>query len=381
VNQIWLSKYDSFEFSPNTTMPRTSKRSNQHQQEDSSRRQSAREEGAISSYTMASRRLRSGSAGILESLPTASSSSSIQQQPRASNVNAAALTTHHNAASSTSKRQRSHNTQEQSRSKKQKSWEDCSTEEDELSPAEEAQHGIRSNSISTVTPSSAMLVSRVTSAVDPNTTGQVLALELESPNTTQHNRLMNHQQQQSLPPGVVDLYSSSTRRSFCMCGEDHCSSESLTASFLSTYGQEYYDYLRQLDGGGGRLLQRMMNTMQEDEDRDDTSSEGSRSTTLESSPSPDNYHRESPPPIILGSPYEDDDLGALEGRNDMTPKVRAVVVDWLIEISEAFSLTPSTLQLAVALVDKSLGSDKFHIRREMVQCLGWYVIALLLCCV
>jgi hypothetical protein len=371
-------------------MPRCSK-------SDDNRQQSARGEAANTSTTMSSRLLRSGSsAGTLESLPTASSSFSTQQHqscvpPPASNVNSAAVTLTH-----TSKRQRnsSHsNIQEQSRSKKQKSWEECSTEEDEASPAsEQHQQGSRrhsNNNISTVTPSSAMLVSRVSSAVDSNTTR--LALEMENA-TAQHSRLISHprqRHQQSLPPGVVDLYSSpsTTTRPSCMCGEDHCSSESLTASFLSTYGQEYYDYLRDLDDGRPLSRQKIntTTTMAQHEDRDDTSSssEGSRSTLESSSPgNTTDYPRELPAlPPILGCPYEDDDLGALESRNDITPKMRAVLVDWMIEISEAFSLSPSTLQLAVALVDKSLASDNFHIQREMVQCLGWYVIRLAGCSV
>eukprot|EP00536_Pseudo-nitzschia_multiseries_P000108 jgi/Psemu1/177866/e_gw1.2.282.1 len=41
----------------------------------------------------------------------------------------------------------------------------------------------------------------------------------------------------------------------------------------------------------------------------------------------------------------------------LTPKMRSILIDWLIELSEHFSFGPSTLHLAVTLVDRVLASE------------------------
>lgn len=75
----------------------------------------------------------------------------------------------------------------------------------------------------------------------------------------------------------------------------------------------------------------------------------------------------------------------------LTRRMRSILMDWLIELAEEYKLQPSTLHLAATLVDKSLatakyqnsassfGSDStdnrgFIVEREMLQCLGWYVL-------
>ena len=75
----------------------------------------------------------------------------------------------------------------------------------------------------------------------------------------------------------------------------------------------------------------------------------------------------------------------------LTHKMRAILVDWLIELSVEYDLRPNTLHLAVALINKSLEcgkseedylyssqdsestdeSRRFIINKDMFQCLGW----------
>jgi hypothetical protein len=63
----------------------------------------------------------------------------------------------------------------------------------------------------------------------------------------------------------------------------------------------------------------------------------------------------------------------------LSEKMRAVLVDWLIELSEEYHLSPRTLHLAITLINRSLecGNDDesegepLVIDRDMFQCLGW----------
>jgi hypothetical protein len=102
-----------------------------------------------------------------------------------------------------------------------------------------------------------------------------------------------------------------------------------------------------------------------------------------------------------------DSLSTLEAQMDymdrqpfLTSEMRAILVDWLIELAEEYNLQPKTLHMAVALVDRSLacvtGADAqncnqcmtstdsasyddtsllskggFVVNREMLQCVGW----------
>lgn len=49
----------------------------------------------------------------------------------------------------------------------------------------------------------------------------------------------------TLPEGVIDLYSSQdVGNEVCNCGQDDCSSNATTSSFLRSYGKEYFQYLK-----------------------------------------------------------------------------------------------------------------------------------------
>jgi hypothetical protein len=91
-------------------------------------------------------------------------------------------------------------------------------------------------------------------------------------------------------------------------------------------------------------------------------------------------------------------VGAVEGAGDLefvdrqpylSVKMRAILMDWLVELSEEYNFSPKTLQLAVILVDKCLAcgppsgmlsssfdvesssASFFVVGREFLQCVGW----------
>ncbi|CAJ2661296.1 unnamed protein product [Trifolium pratense] len=55
-------------------------------------------------------------------------------------------------------------------------------------------------------------------------------------------------------------------------------------------------------------------------------------------------------------------------QQDITPSMRAILVDWLVEVSEGYKLQANTLYLTVYLIDWFL--SKNHIERQRLQLLG-----------
>ncbi|XP_027356046.1 cyclin-A2-2-like [Abrus precatorius] len=55
-------------------------------------------------------------------------------------------------------------------------------------------------------------------------------------------------------------------------------------------------------------------------------------------------------------------------QQDITPRMRGILVDWLVEVSEEYKLVPDTLYLTVNLIDRCL-STKF-IQKQRLQLLG-----------
>lgn len=56
------------------------------------------------------------------------------------------------------------------------------------------------------------------------------------------------------------------------------------------------------------------------------------------------------------------------GQADVTPKMRAILVDWLVDISLRFKLLPETLFLAIGTIDRVL--ERITIERDKLQLLG-----------
>ena len=55
-------------------------------------------------------------------------------------------------------------------------------------------------------------------------------------------------------------------------------------------------------------------------------------------------------------------------QNDINPKMRSVLLDWLIDVHYKFKLQPETLFLTVNLIDRYL--EKVVINRKKLQLIG-----------
>ena len=58
----------------------------------------------------------------------------------------------------------------------------------------------------------------------------------------------------------------------------------------------------------------------------------------------------------------------MSGQDDITPTMRAILIDWLIEVQENFELFHETLYLAVQLTDHYLAGSQ--VQREYLQLVG-----------
>lgn len=55
-------------------------------------------------------------------------------------------------------------------------------------------------------------------------------------------------------------------------------------------------------------------------------------------------------------------------QREITPRMRGVLIDWLVEVSEEYRLVPDTLYLTVNIVDRFLSQN--HIEKQSLQLLG-----------
>jgi hypothetical protein len=53
-------------------------------------------------------------------------------------------------------------------------------------------------------------------------------------------------------------------------------------------------------------------------------------------------------------------IGYMSSQNDINEKMRAILVDWLIEVHHKFKLLPETLFLTVNLIDRYLERQIIH---------------------
>lgn len=58
----------------------------------------------------------------------------------------------------------------------------------------------------------------------------------------------------------------------------------------------------------------------------------------------------------------------MEKQQDITPQMRAILVDWLVEVQECFELYHETLYLGVKLLDHFL--ERNTIKRDELQLVG-----------
>ena len=60
--------------------------------------------------------------------------------------------------------------------------------------------------------------------------------------------------------------------------------------------------------------------------------------------------------------------GYMLNQNEINPKMRSILIDWLVDVHSKFHLTPDTLYITVNIIDKFLSKEK--IKRKNFQLLG-----------
>lgn len=179
-----------------------------------------------------------------------------------------------------------------------------------------------------------------------------------------------------LPKEVVDLYPQAphfchaTNR-HCVCEEVACSARSLTASYMQTYGKEYFQHMKDneepivlpsstsLPSRGSRSS-RSRRTAEKASDGlprspHTSSSNSSMGSSILSHQTP-NHRRDwvhiDTTNLSVTKPTESTTF--LDYQPELTPKMRSILMDWIIELSEHFHFSPRTLHLAITLIDKVL---------------------------
>lgn len=66
----------------------------------------------------------------------------------------------------------------------------------------------------------------------------------------------------------------------------------------------------------------------------------------------------------------------MESQDDINEKMRAILIDWLVEVHLKFKLVPESLYLTVNLIDRYL--EKEPVNRQKLQLVG--VTAMLVAC-
>ena len=185
----------------------------------------------------------------------------------------------------------------------------------------------------------------------------------------------------SVPEGVLDLYPKQ-RNHKCFCDDDHCNANSLTHSYLNCYGQHYYQHLKEWEGECSSKKLSAASTPSPSAPMEDLkSTPPSRVQYLRPKKQQDVFSVDSD----SSSPSR-----SLADQPHITNRMRAVLVDWMVEVSMEYKLSQTTIHLAVELVNQSLkcGSNKssvvsspgsegsgssreFIVERDMLQCLGW----------
>ncbi|KAL3939088.1 MAG: hypothetical protein SGBAC_006133 [Bacillariaceae sp.] len=194
-----------------------------------------------------------------------------------------------------------------------------------------------------------------------------------------------------LPAGVLDLYpkkkaassSSATSKaaskatSKAACCQNDCSADSLSASYIQSYGQEYWNLLKSTEkptiadpcppsphsfsskSGTSVGSPTKSTTPASSQSSSNPSPFGSKtsgdssSSDLLSSSTPNNrrdYVYVDSCNLEVTQPTESNLY--LSYQPELSPKMRAILVDWIIELSEHFHFGPASLHLAITLVDK-----------------------------
>lgn len=169
----------------------------------------------------------------------------------------------------------------------------------------------------------------------------------------------------NLPGHISNLFASKTIRvTPCQCLESQCAQDCITSAYLDAYGWEYRSLLREAEEqefnrdkydqqlpekslGLAPLVSARILPPLEKRFREHTEWSGPRSIKWDLS----NY---------------------IDRQPELAPRMRGILVDWIVELSEEYKLSPTTFHLAITLIDKALASKPlFYIQKELLQCLGW----------
>lgn len=178
----------------------------------------------------------------------------------------------------------------------------------------------------------------------------------------------------ALPKGVIDLYPSKDSAELkrfcttfsCFCEQDDCSPRALSACYIEAYGKEYCQAMKDAEkpiitasvsvNGGSKprsdsySFSRSSSGFFNDDDSDNhIHSESSHETPARRRVWSSNLNTSGLSPIKAAESSR-----FLDYQPDLTPKMRAILMDWIVELSEHFGFGPSTLHLACTLVDHVL---------------------------
>lgn len=190
-----------------------------------------------------------------------------------------------------------------------------------------------------------------------------------------------------VPKGVIDIYPSKPPAAMCSssgcgCRDDACSAKALTATFIQVYGQEYCQYMKDHEDSIITPSSPIASRTSSPASAASHHSVNSADSHLFNSPDQSSgasvdgssvVSQETPSRRRVWSSIDTSNLVAvravestrhLDYQPDLTPKMRAILVDWIIELSEHFNFGPSTLHLACTLVDQVLACGPLSFEDE-----------------
>eukprot|EP00934_Nitzschia_sp_Nitz4_P000991 Nitzschia sp. Nitz4//scaffold264_size26629//14396//16211//NITZ4_008235-RA/size26629-augustus-gene-0.9-mRNA-1//-1//CDS//3329544800//991//frame0 len=214
----------------------------------------------------------------------------------------------------------------------------------------------------------------------------------------------------ALPSGVLDLYPTSRSSSFCRNPQCQCTTnnprKTLTSIYIHSYGKEHWQYIKDHETAvvPEALVSGSPHSSRSRSTRSHASSVSSTPRSIKQfhldpeavyeSPDHRRYYTKIDPSYVGLVAEPNESTKFLKYQPELTPKMRAILMDWIIELSDHFSFGPDTLHLAITLIDRVLatgpeclddegdddihhdvGSSEsqtncFHISRDRFQLLG-----------
>jgi hypothetical protein len=202
-----------------------------------------------------------------------------------------------------------------------------------------------------------------------------------------------------LPEGVVDIFSTRPAVQSCTCLHDvnFQQNSSLGFSHICNYGKEYGEILREKEDLQMIDLYTVLPTRSADGSADDDSDD-SDDESRPGTPRPGTVLKYQPRNLSMresrSGPSEN--IEKLPRQPLLSPKMRSILVNWLVEVSQEYKVSPDGYHLAITLLDLILTrgpsaqqlaeldiedsddedeeeSKVFLVLRNEFQALGWYV--------